>query len=347
MRIGVVAPLAAPLSDRQPYGHHVFLCDLARGLAGRGHEVVVYAAERSRISGVKVSPVVVDPRVGGRAPMPGRATGAESRIMGEAFARLYDRARRERPDVLSQHAYDRAAIEGAAEFPTLHTLHLPPMGEEVVEAARTSPATLCTVSGACARLWREATGRAVAALPNGVPDLPLPDGEPLPNAIIAGRISREKGTAAAIRVARRAGLVPLVVGAIHDEAYFREEVASGLAGIPVHSTVPRDALRAMMARAQVTLMPVEWDEPFGLVAAESQVAGCPVVGYRRGALPEVVEEGVGGHLVAPGDEAALAAAIESARRLDRARIRREALARFGLEACLDRYERCLERIAIP
>ena len=345
MRIGVVAPLVAPLAERQPYGKHVFLCDLARGLARRGHEVVVYAAERSRVSGVKVAPVAVDPRVRGRFALRRRATDAESRIMGEAFARLYDRARRERPDVLSQHAYDRAAIEGAAEFPALNTLHLPPLGDEVVEAARSSPAALCTVSGACARLWREATGREVESLPNGVPDLPLPDGAPLPSAIIAGRISREKGTAAAIRVARRAGLAPLVVGEVHDEAYFHAEVAPELVGIEVHSTVTREALRAMMARAVVTLMPVEWDEPFGLVAAESQVAGCPVAGYRRGALPEVVEEGVGGHLVAPGDEAALAAAIESARHLDRARIRREALARFGLEACLDRYERCLERIA--
>ncbi|HSN19978.1 MAG TPA: hypothetical protein VLS49_04830, partial [Usitatibacter sp.] len=62
MRIGVVAPLAAPLGERHPYGNHVFLCDLARGLAARGHDVVVYAAERSRVPGVKLVPVAVDPR---------------------------------------------------------------------------------------------------------------------------------------------------------------------------------------------------------------------------------------------------------------------------------------------
>ncbi|HSN22205.1 MAG TPA: glycosyltransferase, partial [Usitatibacter sp.] len=285
------------------------------------------------------------PRARGRLALLYPATDLEERLMDEAFARLFARARREGHDVLSQHAFDRGAIRCCADIPTLHTLHLPPMREEMVEAARNTPAALGTVSTTCARLWREATGRDVVALPNGVPDYEPPRCEPRREAVIAGRISREKGTAPAIRAARRAGLVPLVVGEIYDEAYYRAEVEPELRGTEVMPTLPREALRARMACAAVTLMPVEWDEPFGLVAAEAQLAGCPVVGYRRGALPEVVEEGVGGLLVEPGDEMALAEAIGAAQRLDRARIRRDARARFGLDACLDRYERELARVA--
>jgi glycosyltransferase involved in cell wall biosynthesis len=345
MRIGVVAPLVAPLAERQPYGNHVFLCDLARGLASRGHEVVVYAAERSRVPGIALTRVAVDPRVRGRFALLGDTGELETRLMDEAFARLFERARRHGHDVLTQHAFDRGALACCADIPTLHTLHLPPMRPAMVEAARATPAALGTGSGACARLWRDATGREVVALPNGVPDMHLPGCTPKPSAVIAGRISREKGTAAAIRVARRAGLVPLVVGEIYDEAYFRSEVVPEMGGVALVPTVPREELRAMMACASVTLMPVEWDEPFGLVAAESQLAGCPVAGYRRGALPEVVEEGVGGHLVTPGDEDALVAAIPAALRLDRARIRREARERFGMDACVERYERELARLA--
>ena len=94
--------------------------------------------------------------------------------------------------------------------------------------------------------------------------------------------------------------------------------------------------------------PCSWTsraETFGLVAAEAQMAGCPVVAYRRGALPEVVEEGVGGILVEPGDEEALARAIPDARALDRSRVRASAERRLSIETTVDGYERELAAIA--
>jgi glycosyltransferase involved in cell wall biosynthesis len=78
------------------------------------------------------------------------------------------------------------------------------------------------------------------------------------------------------------------------------------------------------------------------VAAEAQMAGCPVAGYRRGALPEVVEEGVGGVLVDPDDVEALAGAIRACLKLDRRLVRASAQRRLGLEAALDRYEVALD-----
>jgi hypothetical protein len=92
-------------------------------------------------------------------------------------------------------------------------------------------------------------------------------------------------------------------------------------------------------------MPIEWDEPFGLVAAEAQVAGCPVAGYARGALPELVEQGVSGILVPPGDEARLVQAIGEACALDRYRVRRSGRARLLFDASLGRYEALLRKVA--
>ena len=66
-----------------------------------------------------------------------------------------------------------------------------------------------------------------------------------------------------------------------------------------------------MARSAVTVMAAKWEEPFGLVAAEAQVAGCPVAAYARGALPEVVAEGAGGFLARPDEVGDLAGAIGS------------------------------------
>jgi glycosyltransferase involved in cell wall biosynthesis len=156
-----------------------------------------------------------------------------------------------------------------------------------------------------------------------------------PRAVIAGRVSPEKGTAAAVLAARRAGLEPLLAGTIYDRAYWEREVA-----VPVVA-VDRRELWRLMAGSAVTLMPIEWDEPFGMVAAEAEMAGCPVVGYRRGALPEVVEEGVGGVLVEPGDLDALVAAIPAARSLDRRLVRESALRRLGIERSAAAYEAAL------
>lgn len=101
----------------------------------------------------------------------------------------------------------------------------------------------------------------------------------------------------------------------------------------------------MMAGTAVTVCAVRWDEPFGLVAAEAQMAGCPVAGYRRGALPEVVEGGVGGILVDPDDIDALSGAIRDCLTLDRQLVRASARRRLGLEAALDRYEVALAEAA--
>ncbi|HSR26718.1 MAG TPA: glycosyltransferase, partial [Candidatus Eisenbacteria bacterium] len=205
----------------------------------------------------------------------------------------------------------------------------------VVTAARRSGARCATVSEAMRRAWSAAGLEDVGLLPNGVPAFPAPDVPVQARALVAGRVSPEKGTAAAVRAARRAGLEPLVVGTVYDRAYWQREVAQPVA------PVDRAELWRLMAGSAVTLMPVEWEEPFGMVAAEAQMAGCPVVGYRRGGLPEVVEEGVGGLLVEPGDLEALVAAVPTALALDRRLVRASALRRLAIDRAAAAYEDAL------
>jgi glycosyltransferase involved in cell wall biosynthesis len=257
--------------------------------------------------------------------------------MRKAFAELFDAVRAGADDAVSQHAFDVDAIELSEGLPVLHTLHLPPVVPAVVEAVRSSGARFVTVSEAMRQAWGRAGlgGAELSVIPNGVPAFTPPSAAVRERALIPGRVSPEKGTAAALRLARRSGLEPLLVGGIYDEGYWEREVH-----VPVRS-VPRAELWELMAGSAVTLMPVEWEEPFGLVAAESQMAGCPVVAYRRGGLPEVVEEGVGGFLVEPGDEDAFAAAIGAARNLDRGGIRASALRRLDIKQTAARYEEAL------
>ena len=345
MRIAVVAPLFAPLATAQAYGPHAFLLDLAAELQRRGHDVTVYCADGSSVPGLQLVHVPVEAAARLARVMPGGGPPPAIDAMRAAFERCFSEVRRRGADAITQHAFDAEAIELADGLPTLHTLHLPPVVPRIVSAARATTAALATVSEACRREWLGAGVPVVRTLRNGVPD--WDPGRPAVRrvALLAGRISPEKGVAAGIRAARVAGLTPLVVGEIYDAAYHAAEVAPLLRSGEYLPTLPRRDLWRTMATATVTLMPVGWDEPFGLVAAEAQVSGCPVVGYRRGALPEVVEEGASGYLVAPGDEAALAAAIGAAAQLDRAAVRASALARLGLMPAVDAYERTFREIA--
>ena len=350
MRIALVASLVSPIRAAEANGPHAIILDLARGLSARGHETTIYAASGSVVDSARaVREIEVDP-IARQAALRTDGQPASARplaALGEGFGRLFDAVRDDRPDAVSQHAFDAAAIRLSDELPVLHTLHLPPIDEAVVGAARATRRPLAAVSEFGRRQWAEAGVRNLRVLRNGVPllDETWASVRVRNVALICGRISPEKGTHVAIRVARQAGLEPMVVGEVYDEGYFDESVRPLLRPGEFVGAVPRATLSRLMAESKVLLMPVAWDEPFGLVAAEAQMAGCPVVGYRRGALPEVVIDGLGGWLVDPDDEDALVDAIGRAGTLDRERIRSWARDSLGVERMIDDYERVLTQVA--
>jgi glycosyltransferase involved in cell wall biosynthesis len=245
-------------------------------------------------------------------------------------------------DAVSQHAFDAAALELAAGLPVLHTLHLPPVVAAVVAAASRWPADrLATVSASCRADWVRAGVEVGVLLPNGVPEVEVGEAAtPDRAALVAGRVSPEKGIEDAVAAARAAGLVVRLAGAHYDPAYEVE-----VAGVEMLGSLARERLRQVMAISAVTVCAIRWEEPFGMAAAEAQMAGCPVAGYRRGALPEVVEDGVSGFLAPPDDISRLAEAIGRCLVLDRASVRASARRRLGMDAALDRYEQALLKVA--
>ena len=140
MKIAIMAPLVTAIREPQRGGSQAFVSDLARGLAGRGHEVHVYAASGSEIPGVEVIDTGVDPRLPGGHALPGlRAAGepeaAASAAAEAAFTTAYAAMRTTRYDVIHNHAFDAPAVRlaTALQAPVVHTLHLPP--DEAVSAA--------------------------------------------------------------------------------------------------------------------------------------------------------------------------------------------------------------------
>jgi glycosyltransferase involved in cell wall biosynthesis len=353
VRLALVAPLVTAIREPQRGGSQAFVADLARGLAGRGHDVHLYAASGSAVDGVEVVDTGVDPRALEATLYRASAAGARGNdAAGDAFGRVYAAVRHGRYDVVHNHAFDAPAVAlaGGLRAPVVHTLHLPPDAEvarAVAEASRGAgaPAIAC-VSTHQADAWRRVVG-VDAILPPLVPTASIPfsatagDG-----ALYAGRFSPEKGTAEAIEIARAAGVRLDVFGDPYDAAYARERIDPWRSrdGVAIHDGVPRATLWREMAAAGVVLCPARWDEPFGMVAAEAQACGTPVVAFARGALGEVIADGASGILVAPDDIGAAARAVGTARSLSRTRCREHAERELDLERSLDAHERLYESI---
>ena len=365
MRIALVAPLVSPIAPPYLGGAQALLADLAQGLAQRGHEVTLYAAEGSAVQGARVITLAIDSS--GLRPArfirESQTTTAESAPDDEheappsyAFLRVFrDLAQHAHDyDLIHAHAFDwpAYAYSGLLSLPVIHTLHLPPVDMPIARLLgmlvppNDAPARLrlTTVSRACAADWARYC-HVAQVIYNGVDVDAIPfraNPDPQSSLLFAGRISPEKGVEDALEIAERANLPLLLAGDVYDTHYYEQRIAPRLERLGERArwlgSVSREELHRLMGDALAVLCPVQWEEPFGLVACEAQAAGAPVIAYRRGGLAEVIADGETGYLVAPGDIAAAVDAVPRAFGIDRRACRSRVERLFRLETMLDAYE---------
>ncbi|WP_243073576.1 glycosyltransferase family 4 protein [Microbacterium sp. SS28] len=154
-----------------------------------------------------------------------------------------------------------------------------------------------------------------------------------------GRIHPDKGTAEAIAIAAGAGRRLVICGIVQDAAYFAEQVEPHIDGerVVYRGSVGPAERTAVLGAAAALLHPIGFDEPFGLSVVEAMACGTPVVAYRRGSMPEVIDDRVTGFVVDGREEAI--AAIPLALGLDRRIVRARARERFGVDRMVDDYLR--------
>ncbi len=161
--------------------------------------------------------------------------------------------------------------------------------------------------------------------------------------VFLGRIHPDKGVHLAIEVARLSGLPLLIAGIIQDPAYFREQVEPHLDGtIRYVGPVDVPGKNALFARAIALLHLNTIPERFGLVLAEANAAGVPVVAMDLGSCREVIEDGRTGFLVRSVGEAAQR--VQDLSEIDRSVCRQRVQQRFSIEAMVESYERVYQTI---
>jgi glycosyltransferase involved in cell wall biosynthesis len=178
----------------------------------------------------------------------------------------------------------------------------------------------------------------VATVHHGIDLVALPLSAAGGEGLVAfGRIHPDKGTAAAIDIARRAGRRLTICGIVQDAAYFREQVEPHIDGdrVTYLGSVGPERRAEVLGAAAALLHPISFNEPFGLSVVEAMACGTPVIAYPRGSMPEIIDVGLTGFLV--DDAQAAAAAVAAAVGLDRVAIRRVAERRFGAARMVDAY----------
>jgi glycosyltransferase involved in cell wall biosynthesis len=346
LRIALVAPLVTTISEPQQGGSQALLADLALGLTQHGHDVDVYAATGSEIPGVHMVETGIESASLSaaliRPGQPRRPVGA----LDEAYDHVFRTIERGEYDVAHSHGFDPPALRRAraGHTPIIHTIHLPPEREAAAalrEAQQAvEPGIVVGVSDSQARAWSSFV-RFDRVIRNGVPVDRIPwSYEPGRGLLFAGRLSAEKGAAAAIEIALAADERIDLYGTAYDEDYARalRQRHEGDPRVTFHEALPRQDLWHRLTAARAVLCPSDWDEPFGLVAAEAQAAGTPVIAFARGGLMEVVDHAVTGFLVEPGNVERAAEAVRSVDTIDRRRCRQHAVDNLNFDTCLKGYE---------
>jgi glycosyltransferase involved in cell wall biosynthesis len=155
-----------------------------------------------------------------------------------------------------------------------------------------------------------------------------------------GRLTAEKGPEDTIRIAR-AGRMPLRIAAKTPRAetvYFKKHLEPHIDGEEVQliGEVNDTTKQPFLAEAAALLFPIDWPEPFGLVMIEAMACGTPVIAYRSGSVPEVIDDGVTGFIVESEEEAVKA--VNQLARLDRREVRARFEERFSAHRMARAYE---------
>jgi glycosyltransferase involved in cell wall biosynthesis len=335
MRVAQVGPVATAIPPPRSSSVELMTSLLTEGLVAAGHQVTLFATGTSM---TKASLHATFPR--GYADDPSMWPWEACELFNLAAA--VERA--SQFDIIHCQAMSwpmALPFSRLCGTPLVQTLHHAPMAAEIALWSRYPDVPYIAISREQARLLDglNVVGVVGHAIDTGAFAFRATPDDYL---VFLGRFTEGKGVLPAIDIARRTGMRLLLAAADND--YYRDVVAPHVDGSAVSyvGEVGHAAKVALLGGARALLYPVQTGEPFGLVLAEAMACGTPVAALDRGAVREVVDDGVTGGIYDSVD--ALAAALPSVLALDRAGVRRRAVEKFGISRMVSEYVSVYEQV---
>ena len=351
MKIGILAHLKYPIAKPFMGGLEAFTYDICQRLLLRGHDVLLYACASSDPI-LNVRPILCEEN---HHPIVSSQFTSQELCMEfiathHAYVEVMQDIDNDGLDVIFNNSLNYVPImmAGLVNTPMVTVLHTPPIFELKKAIRREQDygrVKYVSVSESNASNWKEYAPNC-DVISNGI-DLttwnyfPENSGDYV---MWFGRIHPDKGLHLAIQAAKLAGKKMKVAGAVGD-AYYYENVIMPLLdeSIELVGHCDHNRLNELIGNAEVSLITPCWEEPFGLVVAESLACGTPVAGIARGALPDLLCTKTG-HLSHGDNVQDLANSIHAAAKLRRQDCRDRASAYMDVELMTDAYEKVLKEV---
>lgn len=337
LRIAMIMP---PWYEVPPagYGGLERVCaSLIDGLVDRGHDVTLFGTGTrtgTKARFVSTNPELQYPRLLESMPELVHVTQVNELLARERF------------DIVHDHTTVGPVTAGRRSVPTVVTVHSCPVGEVNDYLSRVDDhVALIAISHAQRRVapnlaWKATIHHGIEALG---PVKSVPSDGPV---LWLGRFDPEKGPDLAIDACRKANVPLVLAGKANqkDEWHYLDTVIKPMLAPDVELVLNADRARteALLARARALILPIRWEEPFGMVMIEAMAKGTPVVAMRRGSVPEVILHGRTGVICI--DESELPDALHEVTSLDPAECVAHVRTYFSVDLMAHRYERAYRKL---